>query len=137
MEVKIWSLCSVSSTLSHANLEQPFRTLEIKWEVNIFLKKSSCFVSFLRLPSFMRLNYGVVVMLHEHVNDYITIAPMFGKVTPPPLCYIWCCLNQLMIWPVTFGLDKPPPGYSHVKGGHYQLDLQTIISLVPWKSLRG
>ena len=72
--VKIWSLCSVSSTLSHANLEQPFRTLAIKWEVNIFLKKSSCFVSFLRLPSFMHLNYGVVVMLHEHVNDYITVA---------------------------------------------------------------
>ena len=43
--VKIWSLCSVSSTLSHANLEQPFRTLAIKWEVNIFLKKSSCVVS--------------------------------------------------------------------------------------------
>ena len=40
--VKIWSLCSVSITLSHANLEQPFRTLAIKWEVNIFLKKSSC-----------------------------------------------------------------------------------------------
>ena len=40
--VKIWSLCSISSTLSHANLEQPFRTLAIKWEVNIFLKKSSC-----------------------------------------------------------------------------------------------
>ena len=40
--VKIWSLCSVSSTLSHANLEQPFRTLAINWEVNIFLKKSSC-----------------------------------------------------------------------------------------------
>ena len=33
--VKIWSLCSVSSTLSHANLEQPFRTLQIKWEVKI------------------------------------------------------------------------------------------------------
>ena len=42
--VKIWSLCSVSSTLSHANLEQPFRTLAIKWEANIFLKKSSCVV---------------------------------------------------------------------------------------------
>ena len=40
--VKIGSLCSVSSTLSHANLEQPFRTLAIKREVNIFLKKSSC-----------------------------------------------------------------------------------------------
>ncbi len=40
--VKIWSLCSVSSTLSHANLEQPFQTLQIKWEVNIIVKKSSC-----------------------------------------------------------------------------------------------
>ena len=40
--VKIWSLCSVSGTLSHATLEQPFRTLAIKWEVNIFLKKPSC-----------------------------------------------------------------------------------------------
>ena len=40
--VKIWSLCSVSSILSHATLKQPFRTLAIKWEVNIFLKKSSC-----------------------------------------------------------------------------------------------
>ena len=26
----------------------------------------------LRLPSFMRLNYGVVVMLNERVNNYIT-----------------------------------------------------------------
>ena len=43
--VKIWSLCSVSSTLSHATLEQPFRTLAIKWEVNI------CKEVFLRLPS--------------------------------------------------------------------------------------
>ena len=43
--VKIWSLCSVSSTLSHATLKQPFRTLAINWEVNIFLKKSSCVVS--------------------------------------------------------------------------------------------
>ena len=28
--VKIWSLCSVSSTLSHANLEQPFRTPKVR-----------------------------------------------------------------------------------------------------------
>ena len=42
--VKIWSLCSVSSTLSHANLEQPFRTLAIKWEVvkEVFLRYPSC-----------------------------------------------------------------------------------------------
>ena len=52
--VKIWSLCSVSSTLSHANLEQPFRTLAIKWEVNIFVKKSSCV--FLPALSFMHLS---------------------------------------------------------------------------------
>ena len=44
--VKIWSLCSVSSTLSHANLEQPFRTLAIKREV-----KYNCKEVFLRLPS--------------------------------------------------------------------------------------
>ena len=49
--VKIWSLCSVSSTLSHANLEQPFQTLQIKWEVNIFEKKSSCVF----LPAFFFL----------------------------------------------------------------------------------
>ena len=63
--VKIWSFCSVSSALSHATLEQPFRTLAIKWEVKILLKKSTCFV-----PSCVfitRLNYLVVVMLHEHV----------------------------------------------------------------------
>ena len=40
--VKILQLCSISSSLSHANLEQPFRTLAIKWEVNILLKKFSC-----------------------------------------------------------------------------------------------
>ena len=43
--VKIWSLCSVSSTLLHANLEQPFQTLQIKREVNMFVKKSSCVLS--------------------------------------------------------------------------------------------
>ena len=39
---RYYSLCSVSSSLSHATLEQPFRTLAIKWEVYIFVKKSSC-----------------------------------------------------------------------------------------------
>ncbi len=46
---------------------QPFRTL-----TNKVKGKYNCKEVFLRLPSFMRLNYGVVVMLHEHVNDYIT-----------------------------------------------------------------
>ena len=43
--VKIWSLYSVSSCLSHANFEQPFRNIAIKWEVNIIVKKSSSFLS--------------------------------------------------------------------------------------------
>ena len=66
--VKIWSLCSVSSTLSHANLEQPFRTLAIKWEVNMLLKKSSRVVY-----SCVCLWYCVVVMLNDGVDDYRTL----------------------------------------------------------------
>ena len=44
--VKIWSLCSVSSTLSLANLEQPFRTLAIKLR-----GKYNCKEVFRRFPS--------------------------------------------------------------------------------------
>ena len=42
MGSRFYSLCSVSSSLWHATLEQPFRTLAKKWKVNIFVKKSSC-----------------------------------------------------------------------------------------------
>ena len=66
MEVKIWSLCSVSSTLSHANLEQPFRTLAIKWQVNIFVKKSSCI--FVYAFSFLHLNCYCVRRLFMHLS---------------------------------------------------------------------
>ncbi len=41
----------------------------------------------MRLPSFMRLNYGVVVMLNEDVNDYITISTFVGNLTPNPFLY--------------------------------------------------
>ncbi len=47
--------------LSHANLTNKVRGIYFSKEV------------FLRLPSFMRLNYGVVVMLNDTVKDYITI----------------------------------------------------------------
>ena len=70
--VKIWSLCSVFGTLSHANLEQPFRTLAIKWEVNIFLKKPSCVLPSCVFPSCVCLWYCVVVMLNDDVDDYLT-----------------------------------------------------------------
>ena len=98
--VKIWSLCSVSSTLSHANLEQPFRTLAIKWEVNIFLKKSSCIFLPASLScvvySCICLWYCVVVMLNDDVDDYIT-----HPTKPKHYCIVWnqnrtenMCYNQ-------------------------------------------
>ena len=56
--VKVWSVCSVSSILSHANLWTTLSNLAIKGEVNIFLKKSFCvffLASFLPASSFLRL----------------------------------------------------------------------------------
>ena len=47
---KCYSLCSVSSSLSHATLVQPFRTLTNKVRGKNIVKEV-----FLRLPSFMRL----------------------------------------------------------------------------------
>ena len=67
--VKIFQLCSVSSSLSHANLEQPFRTLAIKWEVYIFIKKSfsvfiiACVVYHCVCYPCVCIYYCVVVML--------------------------------------------------------------------------
>ena len=59
---KISQLYSISSSLSHATLEQPFRTLAIKWEV-----KCICKEVFLRLPSCVlscvRLCHSVVIMV--------------------------------------------------------------------------
>ena len=72
--VKIWSLCSVSSSLSHANLEQPFRTLAIKWEVNIIVKKSSCVflpASFLHASFCVRLSL-LLMSRYDTANEYIT-----------------------------------------------------------------
>ena len=80
--VKIWSLCSVSSTLSHANLEQPFRTLvkyvRGKYVVKevVLLRHPSCILivpaSFCVLYSCVCLWCCVVVMLNDDVDDYIT-----------------------------------------------------------------
>ena len=57
--VKIWSFCSVSSTLSHANLEQPFRNPcnKVRGKYNckeVFLRLLSCV--FIMRPLFMRLS---------------------------------------------------------------------------------
>ena len=60
--VKIWSLISVSSTLSHANPEQPFRTLAIKWEVNI------CKEVFLCLPSCVFVTASFIFIIIESLS---------------------------------------------------------------------
>ena len=73
---------SSALSLSHANLEQPFRNLQIKMWGKICYKEV-----FLRLPCVRRLflrlyhcasvYYCVVVMLHEHVYVYISIFIMW------------------------------------------------------------
>ena len=89
-----------SSAPSHMQtVEQPFRTLAIKWEVNIFLKKSSCVVSSCILilhasfiPALSCVVYScvclwccVVVMLNDDVDDYIT---------PLVVCFVSRRYNQ-------------------------------------------
>ena len=68
--VKIWSLCSVSSILSHANLTNKVRGEY--FSKGVFLCLPSC-VFILHYPSCICICSFVVVMLHERVNDYITI----------------------------------------------------------------
>ena len=74
----MWSLCSVSSTLSHANLEQPFSKLTNKnerWNIvkEVFLRLSVCVVYSCDFIIVRLSNYCVVRMLHEHVYVYISI----------------------------------------------------------------
>ena len=89
--VKIWSLCSVSSTLSHANLEQPFRTLAIKWEVYILLKKSSCVLYSCVCLIIESLSYGKWVY-NILSQTYSSHRPTFRSSLPP--CR-WIFIEQL------------------------------------------
>ena len=71
---KCYSLCSVSSSLSHATLEQPFRTLAIKWEVYIIVKEvflrlySSCDVIMVSLWCCMNM---LMTIWHYKSNIYV------------------------------------------------------------------
>ena len=77
--VKIWSLCSVSSTLSHANLQQPFSNLTNQVRGKILLKKSSC------------------VFLHA---SFIPASFLLASVIIASVCihyiYVYFCMNQQM-----------------------------------------
>ena len=96
---RYYSLCSVSSSLSHATLKQPFRTLAIKREVYILLKKSSCVflhasLSCVRLyPSWVFLCVSVLLLFRcDAVDEYITT--MIKMTT---VCLKWSHENN--IWP--------------------------------------
>ena len=83
--VKIWSLCSVSSTLSHANLEQPFQTLQIKWEVNIIVKKPSCVFPLASLSLCRCELFYIYMCMYVDVNLHMWLY----NITP-----IWCLCQQ-------------------------------------------
>ena len=109
MEVKIWSLCSVSSTLSHANLEQPFRTLAIKWEVNIFVKKSSCVlyscVCYLCVGMYPAY---ICIFLHESEDDYATSVVLWLYAA---LQYRSCMSSNLLVFHTSGGILSRPAAF--------------------------
>ena len=94
--VKIWSLCSVSSTLSHANL---WTTLSNP--CNKVRGKHNCKEVFLRLPSFMRLVPASFIMRLLSLRRYVSSIYMYAtdcircphKVDihkPLLVDYCWC-----------------------------------------------
>ena len=70
-----YSLCSVSSSLSHATLEQPFRTLTNKVRGKVLLKKSSCVF----LPA-----------------SFITACVCYSLRRYVSSIYVYFCMNQQM-----------------------------------------
>ena len=54
----------------------------------VFLRRSFMRPSFLRLSACVCLYCCAVVMLHEHVNDYITDVPL-NKETKPNQTVVW------------------------------------------------
>ena len=79
--VKIWSLSSVSSTLSHANpwttLSNPCNKVRGKYVV-----KEVLLASFLPVSSFLRLYRCVIVLLHESEDDYTKHREMVESLYP-------------------------------------------------------
>ena len=97
--VKIFQLCSVSSSLSHANLEQPFRTLAIKWKEYIFIKKSSCVflrASFITASLSLRL-FIIASVCIQYIYMYISAWIswwQYNSLTPLQRCNQCILQNQ-------------------------------------------
>ncbi len=66
---RYYSLCSVSSSLSHATLEQPFRTLTNKVRGKYIIVKEVLLASILRASSFLR--YPSCICLYRCELFYI------------------------------------------------------------------
>ena len=105
-----YSLCSVSSSLSHATLEQPFRTLQIKWEVKyickeVFLRLPSCVVYYCVLIYCVSMYPAYICIFpHESANENITIVQSAGAgaventdCSPFPIRVMDIILNNLMM----------------------------------------
>ena len=84
--VKIWSLCSVSSILSHATLEQPLSNPCNKVRGKICCWRSLHAFSFLR-PLFVRLSFIMrLLSLRRYVSSiyiYATPGPLLPRVVVP------------------------------------------------------
>ena len=67
---RYYSLCSVSRSLSHATLEQPFRTLAMKWEVKNIVKEV-----LLRLPSCVVSSCVLIIasVSIQHIYIYVYV----------------------------------------------------------------
>ena len=84
-----YSLCSISSSLSHATLEQPFQTLTNKVRGKILLKKSSCvFLSCVRLCHCVVIIVSLWIILHIYVH-ICRCESAYNKSTYIQFCVHW------------------------------------------------
>ena len=85
---RYYSLYSISSSLSHATLEQPFRTLTNKGRGKYFIKKSSCVVS---------------------SRVFVTASLIIASVCIQPI-YVYVCISIFIMWVYTIstiGMTRP------------------------------
>ena len=108
---RYYSLCSVSSSLSHETLEQPFRTLQIKWGVKYFGKEV-----LLRLP------YCVFLRASDQFIASVCIQHI----------YVYFCMNQKMtIQHYHTGFNVLSSGYQN----HSPIFLAPVMKLVAYSQV--
>ena len=112
-----YSLCSVSSSFSHATFEQPVRTLAIKWEVYILVKKSSC-VFLLASLSLCRCELFYIYMcMYVDVNLHLWL---YNMESPDPISLLVMLnlsnyLIKFRLYSINCFSGKQTPNPCHVK----------------------